>query len=191
MFRITHNLAVFLCAFGLATYHVSAQQQEMLPGPCPKMKPFDFDPSKASGKSFKLIYGEADASGAFCSETKLLPFKDGKNATRWVLNTAQRLPMTLVEPTPENEGKYITFNNDEFVLVFRDVDKQAGITNVGHVFRESDMHDELNDVNHESPFQFHWTIMHTDYENVLMMSACFEQIHKMNKYSQTEEDVEQ
>ena len=89
-----------------------------------------------------------------------------------------------------SKDEYINFNNDEFILVFRDVDKSAGVTNVGHVFRESDMRDELNEVNHESPYHFQWTILDTDYENTLMMSACFEKLTKTNANGETEEAVE-
>lgn len=96
--------------------------------------------------------------------------------------------MSAIDDSADKD-KYITFNNDEFILVFRDADKSAGVTNVGHVFRESDMHNELNDVNHESPYNFSWTILDTDYENTLMMSACFEKVTKTNAKGETEDAV--
>lgn len=98
--------------------------------------------------------------------------------------------MRAIDDEWPNEDEHITFNQDEFILVFRDSDKENGVTNVGHVFRESDLHDELNNVNHESPYGFQWAVLDTDYDNVLMLSACFEKVQRTNAKGEEESEVQ-
>lgn len=64
----------------------------MFQGACPTYKPFDLDMTKLANKSFQLLYGERESNGGYCIENKFIPFADGKNASRWQLNTVQRIP---------------------------------------------------------------------------------------------------
>lgn len=121
---------------------VSSQEAKLLPGPCPTFKTFDLDMNKLSGKPFQLLYGEKDSNGGYCIENKFSPFGDGKNTSRWQMNTVQRIPISMITGKEEDKNEYENFNNDDYVVVFRDEDIKNGINNLGHVFNAKDLLDE-------------------------------------------------
>ena len=74
--------------------------------------------------------------------------------------------------------------------MFRDVDREAGVTNVGHIFLGEDLlRERMTDELHESPNGMTWTIVNTDYENELVMSACVEQKVERNAQGFTYDEV--
>lgn len=87
----------------------------------------------------------------------------------------------MLDGLETSKGQYINFNNDEYILVFRDTDKDSGVTNLGHIFKANDLTDEKKDTIHESTMGMQWRIIHTDYDKSMMMSACFETRLNTNK----------
>ena len=91
------------------------------------------------------------------------------------------MPKELIDGKDTSKGQYINFNNDEFILVFRDVDREAGETNLGHIFKAEDLTEEKRDTLHESSLGMQWRIIYSDYEKIMIMSACFENTQMLNK----------
>lgn len=162
----------------------------MMEGPCPKFKAFDLDIGKLANKHFQLLYGERDSNGGFCIENRILPFEGGKNASRWSLETIQRVPQELIDGQESSKGQYLNFNNDEFVLVIRDEDLKRGVNNEGHIFRTEEIADGKGSDLTESTMGMQWRIVGTDYEKYLYMSACFEKKLELNADGMTKDQVE-
>lgn len=70
------------------------------------------------------------------------------------------------------------------MLVYRDIDKYTEQTADGHYFTA----DELNE-HAESPFGVIWTVLDTDYSDVLALYSCREIEDEVNTKGQTENEV--
>lgn len=85
-------------------------------------------------------------------------------------------------PTPRKE--FMHTYDDQTLLVYRDIDKYTEQTADGHYFTA----DELNE-HAESPFGVIWTVLDTDYSDVLALYSCREIEDEVNTKGQTENEV--
>ena len=185
------KLLSLLCLFAKAQFDSTPDFEEegMQKGRCPLTKDYNFDVMAISHLEYKLIYGDTSgADGSHCGIAKFVPHAEGTNATRWNFYTGQKLDLNEISPEhfPEKRKEFLTFYDDEMVLVFRDQDTSIGITNEGHVFLPSDFKEEH--VPEESPYNFKWRILQGD-EDVLIMYSCREEGDEINAAGQNAQEV--